>query len=108
MADQPHSVYRDLGSFSGLVEAAKALRPLFPDPGDDVRVRAARVLGFTIGSELPLDPHFGRCWTADGVDGEAVSWSAGFGPRTEDYVLKPAGALGPLPGILALHDHGHF
>ena len=108
MADQPHSEYRDLGSFSGLVDAAKALRPLFPDPGDDVRARAARVLGFTIGSERPLDPHVGRHWTADGVDGEAVSWSVGFGPRTEAYVLKPAGARGPLPGILALHDHGHF
>jgi hypothetical protein len=47
-------------------------------------------------------------WSADGVDCEQVSWSVGFGPRTSAWVLKPSDARGPLPGILALHDHGHF
>src|SRR5205814_3562762 len=28
------------------------------------------------------------------------------GPRTEAVFLKPAGAKGPLPAILGLHDHG--
>jgi hypothetical protein len=49
-----------------------------------------------------------RRWSADGVDGEELSWSVVFGPRTEAYVLKPAGSPGLLAGILALHDHGHF
>jgi dienelactone hydrolase len=42
------------------------------------------------------------------VIGEEVSWSVGYGPRTHAYVLKPANAKGPLPGIVALHDHSDF
>jgi dienelactone hydrolase len=49
-----------------------------------------------------------RSWRADGVDGEEVSWSVGFGPRTHAWILKPAEARGPLPGVIALHDHGHY
>jgi dienelactone hydrolase len=47
-------------------------------------------------------------WGKDGVIGEEVSWSVGYGPRTHAYVLKPANAMGPLPGIVALHDHSDF
>jgi dienelactone hydrolase len=47
-------------------------------------------------------------WEKDGVIGEEVSWSVGYGPRTHAYVLKPANAKGPLPGIVALHDHSDF
>jgi dienelactone hydrolase len=47
-------------------------------------------------------------WERDGVAGEAVSWSVGFGPRTQAYVLKPARAQAPLPGVVALHDHSAF
>jgi len=108
MAYEPQSTYRHLGPFSDIVAAARSVRPLFPEPGDDVRERAARVLGFTWREEAPLDLRTERRWSEDGVDGEALSWSVGFGPRTEAYVLKPAGSHGPFPGILALHDHGHF
>ena len=41
-----------------------------------------------------------------GDDHLAVAWQLPGGPRTEAVFLKPAGAKGPLPGILALHDHG--
>lgn len=41
----------------------------------------------------------------DGLNVEMVSWQLPYGPRTEAYVLKPEGATGQLPGILALHDH---
>ncbi len=44
--------------------------------------------------------------TYDGLDIEFLSWQLPAGPRTEAVLLKPAGARGPLPGILALHDHG--
>ncbi len=47
-------------------------------------------------------------WERDGVAGEAVSWSVGYGPRTHAYVLKPARAQAPLPGVVALHDHSAF
>jgi dienelactone hydrolase len=44
--------------------------------------------------------------TYDGLDIEFLTWQLPAGPPTEAVFLKPAGAKGPLPGILALHDHG--
>jgi len=44
--------------------------------------------------------------TYDGVDIEFLTWQLPMGPKTEAVFLKPAGAHGPLPAILALHDHG--
>jgi len=44
--------------------------------------------------------------TYDGLDIEFLTWQLPAGPKTEAVFLKPAGARGPLPGILALHDHG--
>lgn len=44
-------------------------------------------------------------WERDGILGEEVSWSVGYGPRTRGWVLKPAGTSEPLPGVLALHGH---
>ncbi|MGA2480364.1 MAG: prolyl oligopeptidase family serine peptidase [Spirochaetia bacterium] len=47
----------------------------------------------------------------DGVEIEELSWQLPYGPRTGAYFLKPAGAQGRLPGVLAFHDHGgdkHF
>ena len=41
----------------------------------------------------------------DGLDIERLSWQLPAGPRTEAVFIKPSGATGPLPGILALHDH---
>lgn len=43
--------------------------------------------------------------TYDGLDVEILSYQLPYGPPTEAYLLKPAGATGKLPGILALHDH---
>lgn len=42
----------------------------------------------------------------DGLDIEHLSWQLPYGPPTEALFLKPAGVTGPLPGVLALHDHG--
>ena len=101
--------YRHLGQFSDLVAAARALRPLHPlAPSlSDVRRKARETLRFNVGGEQPRDPRSERRWQADGVDGEENSWSVGFGPRTRAWVLKPADIEGPLPAIVALHDHGH-
>jgi len=41
----------------------------------------------------------------DGLEIEFLTWQLAAGPPTEAVFLKPAGARGPLPGILALHDH---
>jgi dienelactone hydrolase len=42
----------------------------------------------------------------DGLHVEHLSWQLPYGPPTEAYFLKPAGAKGRLPAVLGLHDHG--
>lgn len=44
--------------------------------------------------------------TYDGLHIEEVSWQLPYGPRSEGILLKPEGATGRLPGVLAFHDHG--
>lgn len=51
-------------------------------------------------------PTVARRTTYDGLDIEFLEWQLPAGPKTEAVLLKPSGARGPLPGILALHDHG--
>ncbi len=42
----------------------------------------------------------------DGLHIEELSWQLPYGRATEAILLKPLNAKGPLPGILAFHDHG--
>jgi dienelactone hydrolase len=102
--------YAHLGPFSDFVDVARALKPLFPAPasGEETRKSAREILGFTFNGERPGEPRVERSWQADGVDGEEISWSVGYGPRAHAWILKPTGTRGPLPGIVALHDHGHY
>ncbi len=102
--------FEHLGPFSDLVDAVDAQHPLFPaaPPGPETRVRLREVLAFEEAPGAPIDVRIDERWTADGVDGEVVSWSVGFGPRTETWVLRPAGVTGPLPGVVALHDHSGY
>jgi dienelactone hydrolase len=102
--------YQHLGIFSDWVQAAREQQPLFPvaPPGPETQRRVREVLGFCTGPETPRDVKIEQRWQRDGLIGEEVSWSVGFGPRTHAYVLKPAQIDQPLPGIVALHDHGGF
>ena len=102
--------YQDLGSFSDLVDFAASQAPLYPlaQPGQATRQALAQALGFNAGSETPLQVRVERRWQQDGLTGEEVSWWVGFGPRTHAWFLRPTGVDGPLPAVLALHDHGGF
>lgn len=102
--------YRDLGIFSDWVDEARRQGPLFPlaAPGPATQSRVREVLGFCNGSETPVDIQVETRWETAGLVGEEVSWSVGFGPRTHAYVLKPAHGSGPLPGLVALHDHSGY
>lgn len=102
--------YQHLGIFSDWVEAAKGKRLLYPlaEPGLETRSKLREVLGFCQGPEDPLNAKVERTWESDGLTGEEITWSVGYGPRTHAYLLQPAGIEKPLPGILALHDHGGF
>ena len=42
----------------------------------------------------------------DGLEIEELSWQLPYGRPSEAILLKPENAQGPLPGILAFHDHG--
>jgi len=42
----------------------------------------------------------------DGLHIEELSWQLPYGRRTSAILLKPVNATGPLPCILAFHDHG--
>ena len=54
----------------------------------------------------PPDVRIERQYEYDSLHVEELSWQLPYGPRTEAVLLKPAAAHGPLPGVLALHDHG--
>lgn len=102
--------YQHLGIFSDWVAAAEQEQKLWPaaEPGRQTQHRFRQVLGFTQRPDTPVDVKIEQRWERDGLAGQVVSWSVGYGPRTQAWVLKPAGATQPLPGILALHDHGDF
>lgn len=45
-------------------------------------------------------------YTYDGLHVEELTWQLPYGRPTDGILLKPLNAKGPLPGILAFHDHG--
>ena len=47
-----------------------------------------------------------RRYTYRQLEIEEITWKLPYGPPTEAIFMKPADTSGPLPGILALHDHG--
>ncbi len=102
--------YQHLGVFSDWVAAAREKQSLFPvaTPGKETQALIRDALGFCHEDENPMQVKVESSWEKDGVIGEEVSWSVGFGPRTHAYVLKPANAKSPLPGMVALHDHSDF
>jgi dienelactone hydrolase len=102
--------YQHLANFSDWVAAAQRSHALYP-PARAGRATQQRLLETLAFEPRPAKPSAVRVdarWTLDGVDGEVVSWSPGYGPRTEAFVLRPAGVKGRLPGIVALHDHGGY
>jgi len=102
--------FQHLGIFSDWVEEAQRQHRLYPlaAPGAETQQRVREVLGFCSRPESPLNVRVEQHWERDGLAGEEVSWSVGYGPRTQAWILRPAGANGPLPGVVALHDHGGF
>ena len=102
--------YQHLGIYSDLVDDARRQAPVFPlaVPGTATQNNVREVLGYCNCPEIPLDVRVEQTWERDGLSGERITWSVGYGPRTEAYLLRPAGATLPLPGIVALHDHYGF
>jgi dienelactone hydrolase len=51
-------------------------------------------------------PAINREYDYDGLHIQELTWQLPYGRPTQGIVLKPQNARGPLPAILALHDHG--
>ena len=102
--------FEHLGEYSDLVVAASRSGKANPRarPGKSTQRHLLETLSFSPGPAKPKAVRVEQQWSNNGVDGELVTWSVGYGPRTEAYVLKPSGAQGPLPAIVGLHDHGGF
>ncbi len=102
--------YSHLGIYSDLVVEAHRQANLFPSapPGEETVQKVREILGFCQGAEQPQDIQVEFQWERDGICGEVISWWVGYGPRTQAWLVRPAAATGPLPGVLALHDHGGF
>ncbi len=102
--------YKDLGVYSDLATVAQKAFKLYPTmkPGKKAQAQVKSWLGSDLGPAKALKVKVEKRWTKDGVDGELITYSVGFGPRTEAYYLRPAGVKGKLPGVVALHDHGGF
>ena len=102
--------FQHLGSYGDLVTEAQRQHCLYPlaKPGPEIQSQVRNILGWCDRPEQARDVRCERTWENDGVCGEELSWSVGYGPRTAAWVLKPAGARSPLPAVLALHDHGAF
>ncbi len=99
--------FTHLGVYSDLVDTVtkeSSGYPLAP-LGEATRRMIREILGFTNLDLSPKDVRTEASWQGNGVTGEEVSWSAGYGPKTRAWVLKPMGIDSALPGIVALHGH---
>ena len=80
--------FRDVDAWRVEAKAGASDRFLMPDVGGVPRAELQHAIDF------------------DGLRIEHLSWQLPYGPPTEALFLKPSGASEPLPGVLALHDHG--
>lgn len=102
--------YQHLGNYSGIVAKAMQQTRLYPLalPGPETQQKVREVIGWCNIPENPAGIRIEQTWERDGLAGEVLSWDTGYGPRTQAWLIKPAGVTRPLPAILALHDHGGF
>jgi dienelactone hydrolase len=108
--------YAHLGVYSDWVSAAPGPRARADRPAlevvrrlaEEILVAPSRSVRAAGNAHGPAAVKVERRWSAEGLAGEEVSYSVGYGPRTRAWVIKPADADGPLPGVLALHSHDGF
>lgn len=71
---------------------------------EEARSRLIRRIAPPVVATVPV-PEPIRQLEHDGLHIEVMRWPMPYGPPVEGVLLKPAGSTGPLPGVLALHDH---
>jgi dienelactone hydrolase len=83
-------------------------RKEFTDAGkwrEEAKTRLAERLAIPFIGKTPTVKKL-KEYTYDGLHIEEMTWQLPYGRPTEAILLKPQGAKGKLPGILAFHDHG--
>jgi len=92
----------DLGPFKDLPSVLNFAPPPLPQINGAGLIRLFGSL-----PQFPSDFEIsrGKSWNYDGVTISFISWSTGWGPRTEALLLIPEGVATPLPGVLFLHSH---
>lgn len=109
---------RDIGSYRRLIETLldENGRPLaynlergaeFERWKSLARAKLHELLGYG-PAPCALEPETVSSVERNGLRREDVEYAAADGVRTRAVLLLPAGANGPLPGVVALHDHGGF
>jgi dienelactone hydrolase len=99
-------IYAHLGPYSDLVAVSGS--ETATRSNEELRAMARLVLASPSNVGRPQVTNRGHAWTRDGVTTQEISWSAGFGPPTEAWLLKPADMDTPRAGLLVFHDHGAF
>lgn len=92
----------DLGAFADLVDALNFAPPSRPQIDGDGLIQH---LGNLPAFPTDLAITRGASWNFEGVTITEISWSTGWGPRTQALLLIPEGTKTPLPGVLFLHSH---
>lgn len=95
-------MFTNLGDFSDLPSALNFSPPPKPKINGEGLLK---LFGNLPNFPTDLQIKRGNVFTFDGVDIEEISWTTGYGPRTEGYLLKPAGVKEKLPGVLFFHSH---
>ena len=90
-----------LGIYSDWVEAASRQAEKYPLalPGEETRRQIRNTLGFSEAAPIAEHAKIENIWKRDGLIGEAISWSVGYGPRTQAWFLRPEGVDKPLPRL---------
>ena len=76
----------------------------------DIDAKISKSQLFEVFGKLPKFPtdfklERGKTIEHNGVKITELSWSTGYGPRTQSYLVVPSDIEGPLPGVLFLHSH---
>lgn len=92
----------DLGVFADLPDALNFAPPSAPQINSDGLIQHFGKLP-AFPTDLAITR--GANWNFEGVTITEISWSTGWGPRTQALLLVPEGVKTPLPGVLFLHSH---
>jgi len=91
----------ELGQFSDLPSKLG----FSPQPNKLTSEKFISILGKLPKFPTDFQIQRGQVIKHEGVEIRKISWSTGYGPRTEAFLLVPENFKSPLPGVLMFHSH---